>query len=229
MPNNNKNKKAWLPTDNIKMRFMKILNIEYYDESVSKTVYDVNVLQEVDTGEILLNIYKRGNTLILGNKLLDKNVGISTLHHEIRNNIRHWTSKKMDIFEFKHIGNAEVNFPKMQEGVEISQKEEEVNVKKIPVKERKEHTNSTVGLSENEKPKPKRKRKSNVKSSSKVDSKSKNTPKASSKPETTKTTKSKSKNAPTKATTKKQSTKRKSTTRKKNTKKKTPSKSKNLF
>ena len=184
-----KKEKAWHPTATGPMQFMKILNIEWHCPTKSKTkLYDINILEEINTGEILLNIYERGNPVIIGTKMVGRNVGISTLHKEIRQSFKAWLNEEQDIFEFKHLGDAKVKYPKIQEGAEISEKQEEVKIRRVPVKDRKESTNDTEKFNEPEK-KPKRKAKAKTK---KEEPKDEVKPKPNKKVTKKSTTKSKS-------------------------------------
>ena len=153
--------KAWVPDSTEPMRFIKILNIEFYDPEKSSKVYDINVLQEIDTGEIFLTIYTKGSKVLLSCVLLDKNIGISTLHHAIRHNLRAWIAQKKNIFEIKHIGNADFEFPKIENYEEIDVKDEELKIRNVSKKDRVSHTNDTADIPE-EKPKRKRARKKDI-------------------------------------------------------------------
>lgn len=166
-----KKEKAWHPNmgNSNTMRFRKILNIEWDDPQRTSTIYDVNVLEEIDTGEIMLRIFHKGKTVIMGVVLLDKNVGISDLHHAIRHNFRAWLTEKTPVWEFKHTGHADFKSPKLYEDATITDTEDvdkEIKVKKVPVKDRLKDTNL-----EAETPKKKRVRKPRAKKENPTDPK----------------------------------------------------------
>lgn len=182
MPRKRKKDEPWHPSmiDSGPMQFIKILNIEYHDPEYSTNFYDINVLEEIKTGEIYLQIYRKGEKKVLAVRLLDKNIGISDLYNEIRHCFRNWLTEKAPVWELKHVGNLRVQSPKMYGDYEIrpTRDDNEVKVKPVSSKDRLEDTNMTV----QDEPKKKRVRKPKEEISTKVEE-----PKVNRQPKSTKT------------------------------------------